>query len=162
MNSDSRSLTWITKEGYFDPAQFPMDCVLKQAVSDHENEFRSAVSMLSLMYTHGRKEAGVFLLGLLLNCEDAWEKRTMIVEALGVMETKACADLLIGELRRVKGSNTTRKYLTAILRVLVRMPSELVLDGLADLADDPSFTHRMRAKFRAVLEEAAQSDGDYF
>ena len=32
--------TWITKEGYFDPGKFPIDSVLKQAISDDHKEFR--------------------------------------------------------------------------------------------------------------------------
>lgn len=36
----------ITKEGYFDPAQFPIDGVLKQALSDDDQEFRTGLNML--------------------------------------------------------------------------------------------------------------------
>jgi hypothetical protein len=35
------NVPWITKEGYFDPAQFPIDGVLKQARSDDDQEFRT-------------------------------------------------------------------------------------------------------------------------
>jgi hypothetical protein len=109
--------------------------------------------MLQSMCGHGRKEAGVFLLGLLVNCEDDWEKRITIVEALRFFETKACADCLFSELRRVESSNTTRRYLTAIIKVLVKMPSELVEDGFEALAADKSFSHKMRAKFKAAVEQ---------
>ena len=54
---------WITKEGYFDLAQFPIDGVLKQALSDDDQQFRTGLSMLGSMYGHGRTEAGVFLMG---------------------------------------------------------------------------------------------------
>jgi hypothetical protein len=37
---------------------------------------------------HGRWEAGVFLLGVLVNCEDNWEKRIKIVEAMTGIHTK--------------------------------------------------------------------------
>ena len=67
-------------------------------------------------------------------------------------------DLLFAELKRVKSSNTTRRYLTTIIKVLARMPSELVLDGFEMLASDTSFSPKMRAKFNGVLEEDAWGD----
>ena len=54
--------------------------------------------MLGSMCGHGRTEAGVFLLGLLVNCDDNWEKRIKIVEAMKFIHTKPCADLLFGEI----------------------------------------------------------------
>ena len=111
--------------------------------------------MLSSMYGHGRTEAGVLLLGVLVNCEDHWEKRIKIVEAMSGIHTKPCADLLFGELKRVKSSNTTRRYLVAVINVLSLMPSELVEEGFEILAEDRSFSHKMRDKFRAVLDKRA-------
>jgi hypothetical protein len=67
------NVPWITKDGYFDPGKFPIDSVLKQALSDNDQEVRSALNLLSSMYGHGRTEAGVFLMGLLVNCEDNWD-----------------------------------------------------------------------------------------
>jgi hypothetical protein len=149
---------WITKEGYFDPAQFPIDGVLKQALSDDDQQFRTGLSMLGSMYGHGRTEAGVFLMGVLVNCEDNWEKRTKIVEAMTGIHTKPCADLLFGEFKRVKSSNTTRRYLGTVIKVLSTMPSEVIEDGFEALAEDRSFSPKMRDKFRAVLENRLFDD----
>ena len=107
---------WITKEGFFDSTKFPIDNVLKHALSDDDRVFRSGLNLLRLMFHQGRIEAGVFLLGLLVNCEDNWEKRIKIVEAMKGIDTKPCADLLFSELKRVKSSNTTRRYLGASSR----------------------------------------------
>jgi thiamine kinase-like enzyme len=109
--------------------------------------------MLGAMKVHGRTEAGVFLLGLLVNCDDNWEKRIKIVEAMKSIHTKPCADLLFSELKRVKSSNTTRRYLATVINVLSSMPSELIEDGFQTLAEDSSFSPKMRDKFRAVLEK---------
>jgi hypothetical protein len=68
------NVPWITAEGYFDPARFPIDGVLKQALSLNEPQFRSGLNMLQSMYHHGREEAAVFLLGLLLTTDDNWER----------------------------------------------------------------------------------------
>jgi hypothetical protein len=156
------NVPWLTAEGYIDPGQFPIDRALKQAMSPDEKQFRSGVNMLQSMYHHGRAEAGVFLLGLLLTADDNWERRIAIVEALKSVETKACADLLFGELKRVKSSNTTRRYLTMVIKVLAQMPSELVLDGFATLAQDKAFSHKMREKFKTVLANDAWDDLDLF
>ena len=43
---------WITEDGSFDPAQFPIDTVLEQALSDDDQEFSSGLSMLQLMHVH--------------------------------------------------------------------------------------------------------------
>ena len=152
------NVPWITKVGFLDPAQFPIDGVLKQALSDDDRQFRSGLNMLGAMKVHGRSDAGVFLLGLLVNCEDNWEKRIEIVGALKGIDTKPCADLLFGELKRVKSSNTTRRYLGAVIKVLSDMPTELVEDGFQTLAEDGSFSPNMREKFRAVLEKRLFED----
>jgi hypothetical protein len=138
---------WITKDGLLDPAQFPIDFNLKQALSEDDEQFRSGLSVLSMMYTHGRQEAGVFLMGLLVSSDDRWERRIRIVEALRGINTKPCADLLFGELKRVKSSNTTRRYLTTVIKVLAAMPPELIEAGYASLARDKSFSQKMLDKF---------------
>jgi hypothetical protein len=148
----------ITKEGYVDPAQFPIDSVLKQALSDDDQEFRTGLNMLRSMYGHGRTEAGVFLLGMFVNCEDNWETRIRIVEVLTGIHTKPCVDLLFGELRRVKSSNTTRRYVEEVIKALSSMPSELIKEGFETLAEDRSFSPKMRDKFRAVLENRLFED----
>jgi hypothetical protein len=74
------------------------------------------------------------------------------------MHTKPCADLLFGELKRVKSSNTTRRYLGAVIKVLSSMPSELIEEGFETLAEDRSFSPKMRDKFRAVLEKGVFGD----
>ncbi len=146
------NVPFVTEEGYFDPAHFPIESVMKQALSDDDQECRTGLNMLCSMYGNGRTEAGVFLFGLLVNCEDNWEKRIRIVEVMTGLHTKPCADLLFGELKRVKSSNTTRRYLGAVIKVLSSMPSELIEEGFELLAEDRTFSPKMRDKFRAVLE----------
>jgi hypothetical protein len=152
------NVPWITKEGYLDPAQFPIDGVLKQALSDDDQDFKTGLNMLHSMYGHGRTEAGVFLLGVLVNCEDNWERRIRIVEVMTGIHTKPCADLLFYELKRVKSSNTTRRYLAAVIKVLSFMPSELIEEGFEALAEDTSFSPKMRDKFRAAIEKGLFDD----
>src|SRR5262245_15944442 len=105
----------ITRDGNFDLTRFPIDNILKQAISEDDQEFKTGLSVLSPMCGYGRTEAGVFLMGVLLNCDDNWEKRITIVEAMKFVHTKPYANLLFGELKRVKSSNTTRRYLTTVI-----------------------------------------------
>jgi len=52
----------------------------------------SPLGILKLMHQYGCQEAGIYLLGLLVNWEDdAWKKRRLIVEALEDFNTKGCA-----------------------------------------------------------------------
>ena len=44
------------------------------------------------------------------------------MEALPDVQTDACARLLFAELRRVKSSNTTRRYLEGVIKSLAAMP----------------------------------------
>lgn len=146
------TINWIG-EGEADPAKFARDPILRQALSADDRAFRSGLRLLSTMCDHGRKEAGIFLLGLFVSSEDNWEKRSAIVEALQGIDTQACADLLFREFKRVKSSNTTRQYLGTVIKVLAQMPFELIEEGLEELASDTSLSHKMRAKCRAVLEQ---------
>ena len=155
MNAKRRApqAAWITEDGYFDPGQFPIDSILKQAMSRDEDDFHTGINMLQSMCGHGRPEAGVFLLGLLLTGGDDWNRREQIAGALRNVRTEACADVLFGQLRRIKSSNTTRRYLNEVFRVLANMPAKLVRDGFEELAEDKSLTYKMRLKYRQVLDE---------
>ena len=155
-------VSWITNEGFFDPAKYPLEGVFAQALDADSAKLRSAVTLLRSMYDHGRREAGVCLLGLLVASDDNLERRGIIVEALRDVRTKPCADLLFAELRRVKSSNTTRRYLATVIKVLASLPAELIQDGFAELAGDKSFTPKMRDKFRAVIASGAGLGDDWF
>jgi len=146
---------WLTKEGFIDLSKFPIDPILTQTLNENKDEFWSPLSLLHSMHRRGRQEAGIYLLGLLVNWQDDdWERRRLIVEALQDFNTKGCANLLFSELKRVKGSNTTRKYINAILKVLASMPLELIKSGFEELIEDKNFTYRRRNQFEEILEEA--------
>ena len=156
------NVAWISKDGNLDPAKFPIDGTLKQAISGDLAQFRSGLNMLGSMCAHGRDEAGIFLLGLWVACSDDLERRGLIAEALWGVNTKTCADLLFAELKRVKSSNTTRRYLVAVIKVLASMPSELVQDGFTSLANDTSFSQKMRAKFEEAIIESRHSEKEWY
>ncbi len=65
-----------------------------------------------------------------------------------------CADSLVYELRRMKSTNTTRRYLGTVVDVLSSLSYEVVKERLEALAEDKSFSHKMRRKFIEALERA--------
>lgn len=154
---------WLTPEGNLDPVKLPIEPYLIQAVSEDEEKSRNGIGILRMMQQYGRVDAGIFLLGFFVNAPDDWEKRIRLVEALFGFHTPSCARVLFGELKRVKSSNTTRKYLRAVIKALSGFPPELVQAGFEELADDQSFSYRMREKFRMALDRVLRRDRhEYF
>jgi len=147
------NLPWITKDGHLDLTKFPLDSILKQAISGGEEKFHSACQILGAMASAGRTEAGVFIFGLLRFCGDDVVKRESVVKALGQMETAQAADLLFDELNSMVSSNSTRGYINTVLSVLKRFPLDLVEEGFERLLSDTKWTYKMKRKFRSLLEE---------
>jgi hypothetical protein len=145
------SVAWITAEGYLDVTTFPIDSVLDQTLRSESDRFRSGCSLLGTMAARGRLEAGVYLVGLLRYYASDLHRLEMIVDQLALFPHVSCAQALLAEIRRVKSSNTTRRYLERVLRSLVRLPVDLIRSGLEDLASDTAFSPKMRAKFREAL-----------
>ena len=149
---DLPNVPWLTADGFFDPTKFPIDSPLRQCVSSSSEEFRWGCRLLSTMVSHGRLEAGIFLLGLLRYSEDDLTALAVIVESLGRFQDARCVDALFGELRRVPSSNRTRRYLDTVIRTLTHLPTQMVQERFWELAQAPSFSQRMRAKFAAAAE----------
>ena len=150
--SDLPNVPWITADGAFDPAKFPIDSILQQCVGLDVEKFRSGCSLLATMVARGRVEAGVFLLGLLRYYDGDLDRLAVIVDTLGQFQDARCAAALFGELRRVPSSNKTRRYLDIVIRTLVRLPADIVQERLWELSEDSAFSYKMRAKFKVAAE----------
>jgi len=144
---------WITKEGYLDLTKFPIDSILKQSLSKDLKEFRSSCITLSSMSSRNRLEAQIYLIGLFEYFSENLDKLTIIVENLSLADTKnkKYAELLFRELKRIKSSNSTRKYLNAILKKLSDFPLEIIEDGFNELINNDTFSYRMKNKFKEIL-----------
>jgi hypothetical protein len=156
---------WITPEGFFDPTKFPIDGVLRQALDEDAELFHGACTMLATMASHDRREAGIFLLGLLSYYQDDLEWLSSVVQALRAFPTRQAMDALTAELRRVPSTPSTRGYLNAVLEALTGFPGDLVCDRLGALAADKSFSVKWRKKFEAAFEYVQgypASDDDYW
>lgn len=143
----------VLEEAFHDPEHGAIDPVVKLAMSQDHHEYTWALLLLRNMYEFRRDEAGVFLIGLLLTCGNNWEKRLAVVNILFHVQTEACVSLLFDELRRVRNTNSTGRYLRALVDVLSDMPTKLVCSGFRALAEDKSFSHRMRSLFKQALDD---------
>ena len=142
----------VLEAAWHDPENCSIDPVVKLALSDDAHEYQSALPLLRNMAEFKREEAGVFLIGLLMTCGDGLEKRITIVGLLHAVETDACVDVLLGELRRVKSTNKTRRYLQEVIDTLSCMPPKLVRSKLQSLAEVVSPTPWVRTRLQAALD----------
>ena len=147
----------IVFDGFFDPGTIPLDSVLRQALSEDAARFRAACTTLGTTALAGRREAGVFLLGLLSFYRDDLERLSQVVRALGEFPAPETVAALAAELRRVPSTNQTRTYLNRVFESLTGFPDELVRDRLAELSADRGFSVKWRSKFQTALDGA--SDG---
>lgn len=143
---------WLNERGELLLEKLPLDSTLARAISSDKGECREAVRLLGVMQQSGRVEAGIYLMGLLAGAPDDWEWRTAIVEALHGFDIEGCARLLFGELRAVKGSNTTRRYRDAVLKTLAALPVESTRAGFLAMLEDPTCSQRTREKVRCIMD----------
>ncbi|MBF8273023.1 MAG: hypothetical protein HW380_2128 [Magnetococcales bacterium] len=153
---------WISPDGHILMEKLPIDSTLENSLHPNFEQFSDACRILQSMFLHGKSGAAIFLLGLLRHYQDDIRRSTEIVNALSGYKTKPCAQALLAELRRVKNSNSTRKYINTLLKALSYFPLELVEDGLSNLADDKTFTPKMRARFKSILKDTHKNDDDVF
>lgn len=140
---------WLTAQG-IDFALYPIDPAVRQALSPDDAQFRSGCTLLGSMSHAGRAEAGVFLLGLLRLYPDNYARLTSIAEALLWFPTEATVAAFASELRRVKGSSSTRAYLRRIIDTLEKFPAQLVDQQIEELASDPKVGTRFRQRLRSM------------
>ena len=141
---------WFTEQG-LDLSRFPIDSVLRQALSPNEEQFRTGCNLLKSMSHGGRVEAGVFLLGLLRQYPENYARLTLIAEALAFFPSVATVNALASELRRVKGSSATRGYLRQVLATLERFPAQLVEEKIQELSSDPRVGTRFRQHLQSMM-----------
>ena len=141
--------SWFTPQG-IDLSLYPIDGVLRQALSSSEEEFRSACTILKSMSSSGRVEAGVFLLGLMGRHPENYARLTIIADALEWHRYPETVHAFASELRRVQGSSSTRSYLRRIIRALAIFPPELTEETIQILCSDPLVGSRFRKHLREI------------
>jgi hypothetical protein len=149
---DLVGVSWLTAQGTVDLTKFPIEPLLRQTLDRDYGSYRSGCTLLGSMCAAGRIEAGVQLLGLLQFHQGDLERLAVVVENLSHFRAPQAVRALVNELHRVKSSNSTRGYLASVLRALSYFPPNLVHQPLRALAEDKSFSVKMRHKFNAMLE----------
>lgn len=145
-------LPWLTDQG-IDMKKVPLEHNFKTAVGPDPKRARDSIRVLGCASSYGRKEATVFLMGLLAFLrEDDLATRIVVVENLGTAMTEHCARVLFSELRKVRCSNTTRRYVNAMISVLERFPTELIQSGFESLAHDPTVSPSVKQKARMIAD----------
>jgi len=135
----------------FDPSTFPIEPILRQAVSLDVGRASDAWSLLGTMASNQRPVAGIFLLGLMRVHGGDLTRMAVLVRAVSFFPSEAAADALKGEFYRVPSSPATRTYLNEVLRALMQLPAPLSREALKTLADDK----KLSVKWRRRFEEAA-------
>ena len=128
-------------------SNFPIDSLLRQAVSQDPEQIRTACTLFGSMCSSGRTEAGVFLLGLVRYYEADLQRLQHIVKMLAFFPAKGTVNALADELKRVKSSNTTRAYIGEIIKTLAFFPLPLIQEPLLELSEEKRFSRLMRRRF---------------
>jgi hypothetical protein len=135
----------------FDPRTFPIEPLLRQAVSPDPDRAQAAWNLLGTIARNDRPEAGIFLLGLMRVHGGDLTRMASLVRAVSFFPSDAAAEALKGEFYRVPSSPATRTYLNEVLRALIQLPAPLSRKALTALADDT----KLSVKWRRRFEEAA-------
>jgi hypothetical protein len=116
MNNPLGFTHWLTSDGEINLAEFPIDGILKQAIDSEFERFRSGCVVLGSMARSGRLEAGLYLIGLLGYYASDLRRLEVVADQLAHFHHYSSVHALLAEVRRVKSSNTTRRYLNQVLR----------------------------------------------
>lgn len=147
------SAPWFTAQG-IDLALYPIDGVLRQALSENAEDFRSGCSILKSMCGSGRIDAGIFLLGLQRRYPEDYARLTIIADALESFQYPETVLALASELRRVQGSNSSRRYLRQVIDTLTQLPLEMTADAIQSLSTDPLVGTRIRQHLTDFLKNS--------
>lgn len=91
---------------HFDPATYPLEKVVKKALSHEDRDFHTACQLLVARKEHANDEVIVVFLGLLAIYSDNLERLTSIVRLLRILPSEATAQRLFEEL---DGSRATTR-----------------------------------------------------
>jgi len=145
----------------------PVDSYVEKLKSGSAEEQKEAVHGLGSLIVMGNREAFEVLFDYLekLPPPERIEEVHTKIKLLENLIYKPDPDqrnrlisLLIEELHKVASNNTTRQWITKILKYLARGPEAEVRPPLEALLEERKFPFRTRKKIEAVLEQLGQED----
>ena len=145
------SVPWTGNDGGIDIKKIPIEAALKNVIDGNNDELRGRCGALAFMYNEGKKEAAIFLYGLIAQNYNNIARKEIIIKSFNYIETKEAAEILFNELKCIVSDNTTRGYIDEILKVLKHYPTEIIKDGFESLLRDNKWSIKMKRKFEEVL-----------
>lgn len=118
----------------------------------------SALNGLGLLSSRGNERAASALLDFF---ERLGSPRTLkqvhfkvhMLQHLAGCKTQRFLELLLADLEATPSNNTTRQWITAIIKHLSRFPKEAVEDHLMDMIRKNVFSYRLRRRIEDMLDD---------
>ena len=151
------NVPWTRNDGGIDFKKIPIEAALHNVIDGNDDELRGRCGVLAFMYNEGKKEAAIFLYGLIAQNYNNIARKEIIIKSYKDIETKEAAEILFRELKYIVSDNTTRRYIDEILKVLKNYPTEIIKDGFESLLRDKKWSIKMKRKFEEVLIENMHS-----
>ena len=151
------NVPWTRNNGGIDFKKIPIEAALHNVIDGNDDELRGRCGVLAFMYNEGKKEAAIFLYGLIAQNYNNIARKEIIIKSYKDIETKEAAEILFRELKYIVSDNTTRRYIDEILKVLKNYPTEIIKDGFESLLRDKKWSIKMKRKFEEVLIENMHS-----
>jgi hypothetical protein len=136
---------------------FPVDQYAKQLESNRSGERDAGISSLSAMIALGNPAAFQTLLQYLSSLapprtiKEVHLKKEILRQLACWKDRSAVAAVLIQELGRIPSNNTTRQWISDILKFLARCPLEVVQDPLERMLADRKFSFKLMRKVKEAL-----------
>lgn len=143
----------------------PVDTYAKELKSPLPKKRDAAISSLGSLIYQGNKEAFHELFKFLKQLptpktvEDAHLKKNVLryFESLEYTEFSEFRSLLtkfiLDELYNTPSNNTTRQWISAILKFLERSPREEISDPLENMLRENRFSYRLKKRIKDILED---------
>lgn len=141
---------------WFNGIRTPLQSYIDQLRSPKTQE--SALDCLSLLSSRGNERAATALLDFF---ESLGPPRTLkqvhfkvdMLRHLVGCNTQRFLELLLADLEATPSNNTTRQWITAIIKHLHRFPKEAVEDRLRDMIRKNVFSSRLRRRIEDMLDD---------
>ena len=136
---------------------FPVDQYAKQLESRRTKERDAGISSLGAMIALGNATAFQTLLQYLSSLapprtiKEVHLKKEMLRQLACWKDRSAVAPVLIRELGRIPSNNTTRQWITDILKFLACCPLDVVQGPLEGMLSDKKFSFKLMRKVKEAL-----------
>jgi len=134
----------------------PVNCYVKQLKSPKPEERDSAISSLSALIVFGNKAAFQELFNFFRqlpppNTQEVHFKENLLHNLQFTKHKTVLTRVLLKELYNTPSNNTTRQWISDILRYLEYCPPEKIRKPLEKMLNDKRFSYRLKQKIERIL-----------